>query len=713
MNSENIKISHNKKENPNILAFSEYYLSKYHGHLDGVTIHCVDEEIRDEKAPDYLLEEPEVLVEVKGIHHREELEGLISWSRNAARLQKILKAKDISGIKGSYLINTPSVIKIKNDKTANEIIDQVLKGILRGLSEITIARFGKFQIDKFNNDGSYISFGSSSGGGFINPPGIIYDNIVIKTDDVNKKLSINGGGRVSKRIWLLVGEYFFSKESNNVIDAFSQIYEKLLQYNSIDEIWLQLQTHDGKWLHTLIYAREFFLDYANERVQINSRTIELFDKWFTALEKLGDVHKNKLFKMLQALINDKKPSEVFENKFTRQEMVRLGEWLLDKERYTDAIWLIDKFIDDPDPGEPQDYQGAPEFNYHVKIQAGEEISHITTVLGHLAWVIQKLCFKNEYLAQSLGYTGRLLSHSNYYVKLQTLVALGAIAGRRILLSGYGKRPYCEDYKKFHEMVFSVLKLLGENPKLRALAKRIPDIFYYYKDLSTDEAMEVLDVLESVSNSAFLFVYFGIYRKDHYKEQPIRFNHVTLHKRFIALLNSRHPRHSEFHSSFAWIFRDIIDKNPTELKTIKPYFELLLKQPYERNLYHNIQYFFQKWIDKEPDLCIRWFDLMMHGIVIYVRRTVAKKKHVDLWIDGTEEIAKTLAVRNPTKLVSIIKLLVWLWNRGAFIGDIKLIFESYKMIRNPRMRLAVRINFRRMYDSMKKLNPRLKDVSWDI
>lgn len=712
MKVENINITHNKKENVNIIAFSDYYLSKYHAQLENLTIRCPDEEVRDEKAPDYLLEEVETLVEVKEVHHREELEGLISWSRNVARLQSMLKTKDLSLIRGSYLINTPPLLKINNDKKANEIIEQILNGINSAQSEITIGKFGKFQIDKFNNEGSYISFGSSSGGGFINPPGIIYDNIVVKTDDVNKKLSINSGARISKRIWLLVGKYFFAKESQSVIDAFSQIYGKLLESASIDEIWLQLETHDGKWLHALIYSRNFLCDFESEQVRLDSQTFELFEKWFTALEKLGDIHKDKLFKMMHVLLGGKKPFEVFENKFTRQEMVRLGEWLIDKERYVDAIWLINKFIDDPDPGEPKAYQGDPAFNYHAKILAGEEISHITTVLGHLAWVVQKLCFKDEHLAAALQYTERLLNHENYYVKLQVLVPLAAISGRRVLLSGYGKRPYCEDYKKFHDIVFSMLELLKNNPRLKTLSKRMVDIFYYYKDLNTEEAMEVLDALGSVSNSAFLFVYFGICRKNHYKEQSIDFDSSVLNKRFVELLNSKQSENVKFHSSFAWIFRDILDREPSEIETIKPYFELLLKQPYERNLYHNIQYFLQKWIDKEPELCLKWFELMMRGIVLYTRRTIAENKHADLWLDGTEEVVRILANRYPQKLISTMRILAWLWKRGAYIGDIKTLFESFKIIGDSKTRENAKVSFRRIYNSMKKLNSRLKEATWD-
>lgn len=712
MKVENINITHNKKENVNIIAFSDYYLSKYHTQVGNITIRCPDEEVRDDKAPDYLLEEVETLVEVKEIHHREELEGLINWSRNAARLHSTLKTKDLSLIKGSYLINTPPLLKINNDKKANEIIEQILRGINNGQSEITIGKFGKFQIDKFNNEGSYISFGSSSGGGFINPPGIIYDNIVVKTDDVNKKLSINAGANVSKRIWLLVGKYFFAKESQNVIDAFSQIYGKLLESTSIDEIWLQLETRDGKWLHTLIYSRNFFCDFKNEQARLDSQTFELFEKWFTALEKLGDIHKDKLFKMMRVLLGDKKPFEVFENKFARQEMVRLGEWLIDKERYADSIWLINKFIDDPDPGDPGGYQGDPAFNYHAKILAGEEISHITTVLGHLAWVVQKLGFRDEYMAEALRYTETLINHRNYYVKLQALVPLRAISGRRVLLSGYGRRPYCENYKKFHDIVFSVLGLLRSNLKLKAICRRLVDIFNYYKDLNTQEIMEVLDVLRSSRNSASLFVYYGIYRKNHFKEQPIEFDSAVLNKRFVGMLKSKQPEDVKFHSSFAWIFRDILDEEPSELKTIKPYFELLLKQPYERTLYDNIQYFLQKWIDKEPELCLQWFETMMHEIVLYTRRATVDKKRVDLWLDVTEEVIKTMASRCPQKLIDTMKLLSWLWEKGAYIGDIKTLFESFKMIKNPKIREDTKSGFQRIYTSMKKLNSRLKEVGWD-
>jgi hypothetical protein len=471
MKLENIKITHNKEENVNIIPFVDYYLPKYHPQLQNLTIKCLDEEIRNAKAPDYFVEGPGILVEVKRSYNRKEREWLINWSKNVARLQNILRNRDLSSIRGRYFIKTPSFLRVKDDK-AKDIVDQVLMGIRHGQSSVTIGKLGNFGIEKFDDVGSDIRFEATAGrGGVINPLEVIHKNISNKIDDVNKKLSIEYG-EISKRIWLLVSKDSLASNPDYIIDAFSQIFKKLLKSTFIDEIWLQLRIRDNSWRHSLIYLRSFSKDIENGHVHLNAQTIELFEKWFMPLDALGDIYKDNLFRMMRQVIGERKPFEVFENKFFRQDMLRLGNWLIDKERYDDAIWLIDKFIDDPDPGEPEAYQGDPKFNYHAKISAGETIHYNTTVLGRLALVIQKLCSRREYLGKGLRYTEILINHRNYYVKLQGLIPLSVIYHKRALLSGYEKRPYCEDYKRLHEIVIVILKFSKNNPQLKAFSRKI-------------------------------------------------------------------------------------------------------------------------------------------------------------------------------------------------------------------------------------------------
>lgn len=200
-----------------------------------------------------------------------------------------------------------------------------------------------------------------------------------------------------------------------------------------------------------------------------------------------------------------------------------------KKRFGDVIWIIDKFIDDPDPQEPEKYSGDPKFNYHQQIAGGEDPHIITTVLGHLAWVVQKLAVNKSYITQALDYTKKLLSHKNLYVKLQAIIPLIEISARRQWLDGWGKRPREGQYKEFHKIVFDLINLVRENSNYKAIAKWLCHVFAYYKDLSTKEAEQVLDALKITDEAAGLFVYFGIFRQRHYKDQDIEYNGHRLEK----------------------------------------------------------------------------------------------------------------------------------------------------------------------------------------
>jgi len=388
-------------------------------------------------------------------------------------------------------------------------------------------------------------------------------------------------------------------------------------------------------------------------------------------------------------------------------MVHLGEWLIGNQRWDDAIWLVEKFITDPDPTRPDKYVGEPIFNYHEKILSGEDTRVITTVLGYLAWVIQKFTVSKKYIKQALDFTEKLLAHKNFYVKKQAMVPLTQISAKRQWLDGYGVRPYRRSYKRFHDLVFNLLELLSTNSNLKFIAEGMVDVFQYYKDLSTEEALQVLNALKVTSRSASLFIYFGIYRKNHFKGMGIKFNGVKLNKNLIDVMNSRGEIERCLQSSFAWIFRDILEDDPKEFKKLKFYLDLLFEAPYERRLYQNTQYFLQKWVEKKPMQCIIWFEKMLDNMITEVKN----KDHIDIWVDSTEEVLSMVARKRPDDLVKYMEKLIELWIKGAFIGDIKTLFYTYKLVADRKKQARIKKIFRRWYETMKRMNPRLKNVEW--
>jgi len=683
-----IKINCKKGEYKYIKPFARFYLSSYFSKIKikKLDIDCP----KKNNFSYYFLKQPKIAVEVEEVHDREELEQSMSRAYNAKRLQEELDnhTKDSKFLNGVYFLSYPWYLKIKRGQE-KKIAESIINAIRNNQKNIFIEGIGNFEvISKSEGKENKILLASSVGPVMsINPAGTIHQNIGPKIKTANKQL---GAIKANKKILLLVNKYIFGDRISEFIEALSYSYKELLTYKNIDEIWLQLESATGNFSHILIYERNFLNSFEKTKFKkITKDEIKLLEGWFYPLSKLGDEYKEKLFITLKQFLKDKKPYKIFNNKFARQEMVQLGIWLAEKERFSDVIWIIDKFIDDPDPEEPEKYSEYPKFNYHQQIADGEDPHIITTVLGHLAWVVQKLAVNKSYIAQALDYTKKLLSHKNLYVKLQAIIPLIEISARRQWLEGWGKRPREGQYKEFHRAVFDLINLVKENPNYKAIAKWLCHVFAYYKDLSTEEAEQVLDALKITDEAAGLFVYFGIFRQRHYKDQDIEYNGQRLEKKLKEIIKNSKEDHQRLRASIAWYLWKVLDENRKEFETIQPYIDLLLEQPYQRDVYNDIERIINDWIKEKPDICIRWYKQMLSKVSDFAKHTEKLQLKAGLWLMYTEEIVETIARYSPNELLEIIWKLVSLYKRSVLIGNIKKLFESYKLVPLETQRIKIR------------------------
>ncbi|MBW2044709.1 MAG: hypothetical protein JRI96_07455 [Deltaproteobacteria bacterium] len=696
-----------------IEPFIEFYGSKYLQKFKRVDIEFPElSNIYREKVPDCFLVQPKILIEVKRIFHRQSIQSLAAWGSYVRRLEEEVKKRNLNKIKGSYLLNTPSGFRIKPRKVS-KVVSQIINAVVASQSEVAIENVGKFKIDKISDEGKKIYFAGLGGeGGFFNPAQIIYENIREQVKSANQQLGFSKFGKVNKKILLLVNEYQLGYRIDNVVEALSFSYKDLFKFKNIDEIWLLYPPREDKILPPiLLYSHSFFKQFEKTKVRKSKEAIELFDKWFYFLANKGDEYKERVFSLLKKVVDGKKPYQIFKNKFTRQEMVRLGNYFAEKGRYKEACWIIDKFIDDPDPPISNNYIGDPYFNYHKRIEKGDTISHITTVLGHLAWVIQKLALNQKQISKSLSYTKVLLSHKNLYVKLQAIFPLIEISARRQWLSGYGKRPYAGEYKEFKKIVFYLVDLVAKNPDYKAIADKLPLIFFYFKDLSTKEAEIVINNLVFAKDSAALFIYFGIFRERHYKEQEIEFNGRVFRDKLKAIITSKKKEHKNLRAGIIWHFWKILSDKPSEFGIILPYINIFLKQPYEEHSCRSLGMIIRDWINKKPDVCIDWFKKLLDQISDYLLKK--DRQEGVPWLVSTEEVITLIAKQKSGELVSVMGKLVDFWMKNTYIGNPKPLFESYKLVSDVNTREEIKRKFKIYYKSMKKENPRLKEVNWKL
>lgn len=694
----------NKREDINAILFLEYYIEK----KSKLKIHF--EAIRERKSntPDYYIPETQTLIEIKEIHDVESNKQSAQWGKIISKLQKAVNNNPkIDKVKGLYLVNTPPIFKFPTEnKRFEEAAEDILEAILNGQESISVFS-REFEIKKVSNEGSAVVFGSHGPGGSFDAAQTIHENIHQKLRTANTQLGYKPPKKiVKKRILLLVNKYLLMWRIDEVFRALSYAYDELLTYQNIDEIWLQIENKEGKFTHELLLTRQFIEQYDSKKLIDNLINASLLQKWFSSLEKISEEHKNKLFLALRTFFKTKKPYQVFNNESVRVEMTRLGEWLIEKERFDDAIWFIEKFIDDPDPEEPEKYTGDPKFNYHQQIIEGEDSSIIATVRGHLAWTIQKLAARRNYILKAFEYTKRLLRYKNLYIKLQALIPLIEIAARRQWVEEQSPKTYQE----FRKVVFGLLRNYSNYP---AIAKWLTHVFYYFKDLNTKEALEVIDRLKESDESASLFIYFAIFRERHYKNpdgsDKKGFRPEPLREKLKDMIASNDEKYANLQGSIAWNFWKLPQEQPEEFEAVKPYIDLFLKQSYRKNYYDDIERIIEDWIERKPEVCIGWFEILLKRVAAYIGES--KERARDTWI-SPEKMITYIAGYDSKKLLPLVEILVDLWKKGSFVGSPKEIFENYKKISEPRLKRQVKKQFLVWYSAMKRMNPKIEVVNWD-
>lgn len=714
MGNTKIKIHCEKKENRYMEAFSKFYLSLFFPKIKEANLDCPDKN-NQHKAPDYFLTELKIAVEVKEVHERGKMDRSAIRGKSVKKLQEALDKllEQEESLKSIYYLGYPWYLKISKEqaeKVARNIIDE----IKRNNKKFSIKKVGEFKVINTSQGEKpqVLLLGSIGPVISINPAGTIHQNIGPKIITADRQL---GSLKASKKILLLVNQYIFGDRITDFVEALTYSYNDLLNSKNIDEIWLQMEKANGQFTHELLYSRDFLVSFDNKKIKpSDEQQKQLFKKWFYPLSKLGDDYKEKLFISLKKILEKKKPHQIFKNEFVYQEMVRLGIWLAEKERFKDAIWIIDKFIDYPDPEEPEKYSGDPEFNYHQQIINGEDPRIITTVLENLAWVIQKIAVNKKYIEKALDYTKKLLHHQNLCVKLQAIVVLIEIAARRQWLEGWGKKPREGQYEKFHRLVFDLVNLVSKNknPNYKAIAECLCHVFAYYKDLSTKEAEQVLDALKISDKAAGLFVYFGIFRQRHYKDQNIEYNWQKLEEKLKEMIKSRKEDYQRLRASITWHLWEVLKENRDEFEITQQYIDLILKQPYQRDIYYYIEGIINDWIKGRSDICTRWYKQMLSKVSNFARNTEKLQPQGGVGLMYTEEIVETIAKYNPNELLEIMEKLVSFWEKGIFIGSPKRLFESYKLVSVESQRIEIKKKFQKWYNSMRKLNPKIEKVDWD-
>jgi len=595
--------------------------------------------------------------------------------------------------KGIWNVETPEnfgASKAKSKVIAQKNVNNLVNALEKNESSMNLGPWA-LKLRKVTEQGvGKLFFSTSPNAGGINPATDMEPKLREQLLQKNRQLRVDG----AKKILVMINRYIFG-ETSEMISALSKI-DEIWKYENFDEIFYE--ERPGHFV--LVFSKELRHALNSGAVFLNESFLGPFQLWVLHLRKNNPA---STFHLVKNILEEtgREPYELFHDDFSREEIVRIGEWLIKQKMLQDAMWLIDRFINDPDPPEPNGH-GSPD--YHDKIARGEDPMVITTVLGSVAWAVHELALQKDGCSAALAYVRKLLSHKNLYVKQQAIFPLVEIAARRQWLDGYGRRPYDGTYKEFQETVFSLVSLVEDNPNYKAIARLLCAIFSSYKDLSTEEVMRVLNALQVVEESASLFIYFGVFRQKHFKGQNIPFDGEIPRRKLIDIIEMKDEDYEGLQIKMIWLIWRTLNQNRSTFRMLKPYVDLFLNQPhsYRMVFYHYIEFIVKDWIQEKPDICINWYESMLKRIRTKISASDKPKIGSGFFLHHTVDIVDMVAKQRPDRLEMILKLILNLLKRGVYVGNLEQLLEAVNLVSDEKAKLKIGRKLQRLRDSIRQI-----------
>jgi hypothetical protein len=317
------------------------------------------------------------------------------------------------------------------------------------------------------------------------------------------------------------------------------------------------------------------------------------------IQNLSKENAQKIYEAFEEYLQTK---DIFRQKFAnsvnaREHFVWLAKELANKGCYDEAKKLINFCIDDPDPN-TDDRESST--NHHFAVMAGEDTNTITSVRGSVGWALMEfasaktpdpIAYALEGTELLLDLDGRLhtrlgYSEPDYYVRLQSMHALTVLVNlvQRKRLDEY-QVGLGNSAKQLAVHLVTKVKndIIERDIKPSDIANSLINVFDGLRDLSTDEASELLDLFEKLDThrSCYLFMYFAEFREQEYPEIP--FDPHSFKERLHRIINKR----PSFARMVASECCNIVDNDNTtresDFSTFEPYWESLF-QSQDRELF---------------------------------------------------------------------------------------------------------------------------------
>lgn len=494
-------------------------------------------------------------------------EGDLARDRTRAEITQLLKSELLSrGIK-DYAIRTPwnfLVSKAKRLKYVQDLADK-LEQAIKVHPDNSELKVEGFSLTKAEGIGT-IFFSSAGQVRVIDPPGSALSALANKLPDKNEQLVVTGHERL-----LLIVNWAHLVSTKDAIEACSRIDFAVLP--NIDKVYFE--SHPDKC--ELIFDRQVFEVFEKQTEPPPAQLEALYMRW---LEYRLNYKDPKAFDLVKRRIAQE-GNALWLPAFSRVEVLFYGERFVTQGDFDNALWIVRNFKDDPDPGianEADDKEGS--FNYHEQIKRGEEPYIITTVRGHLCWLLQKIIVANrpEFYPELTNVVESYVAGENLYIRQQATVPLVELAIRRTSRLPDGTPLMSSDLAD--QVRHLAFRLLRENTAYPTLLKWIAHVFSRMRDLREEEAREVLETLlryaphHAIEDISDLMLFFALFR-EHW-EGFGAFDSGY----FVELLRNHIINGAEdIRAYLIWLMEELIEKQNIEFSVFQPLIQLFPEGPY--------------------------------------------------------------------------------------------------------------------------------------
>ncbi len=293
-----------------------------------------------------------------------------------------------------------------------------------------------------------------------------------------------------------------------------------------------------------------------------------------------------------------------------------------------------------------------------------------TLPSVLIWQLAHLASSNRIIDQELVYEYLSLAKKRYktsiFMMLQLTRPLLEVASRQVLFSKkYENRP--DLLNKFKIFIWQLMDEYGDN---YAFAAQFVYIFEFLRNISFDQAKNVFSVIDKVPESAFLLIYYALYRQNHYSELG-EFDATYFKNLLFERLKLKGTKKQSELLRHLWL---IIKEEPKEFPKLAGYLTSAIGFIDLKKSIWIFIIIIKEMIDYDVafSTCLKWLEQICDALIENIGDE-ALTEHISLPII---DILPIIIKRSPNNAATLIQKSQILWFLNVGVGDLKSIPGIY-------------------------------------